>query len=461
MKPAIPPKEYPHAVSRPPSSWIRRACASAVAVATILRAHTASADLRIHWDCYLPSSGIDCALLESSLTSKIPFVTVVPAAADADVLVTLTSVPAENGTRFKLDFVGKPLDGYVTRVHSNDKIPSSIDSTTATVRLLTKLERGLDDFMGQTVVAEVKGGKLDIQLTDPSDLPFTGRPEQTSVKWYVTPGLGSYFSDVVGTGVNANGSATINYNYSERTWRIQQQLSANYSRESAPVSGTNETASIQFAGGNVINVLSWALTNDNRWTVGLLASAEKNPQANYAFRANGSAGVEFDFVPRQTVNQQNVGFRCAVGPELQRYDATNVQGEHQQLVGRQFCDVFLSWHFQPIDVGASVGETTILQDITYRGFSASASFTWRMTDNLVLSPWVYVQQIDQAINEAKPSTTVLTDPRLEEEADLLAAVQQGYTAPFGISGGLSIKYIFGNGSLAIEDQRWKGTSNLR
>jgi hypothetical protein len=64
-------------------------------------------------------------------------------------------------------------------------------------------------------------------------------------------------------------------------------------------------------------------------------------------------------------------------------------------------------------------------------------------------------------NEAQPTTTVYSDPRQEEEANMLAAVQQGYTAPFGIHAGLSNKYLFGNGSLAIEDQRWKGTSNLR
>ena len=427
----------------------------------MLVAPCARAELRVKWDCFLPNSGIDCALLESSLTSKIPFVKIVPAAAQADVVVTLTAVPAENGMRFRLDFVGKPMDGYVTQVHSTDKIPSTIDSTTATVRILTKVERGLDDFMDQKVVAEVKDGKLDIQLTDPSHLPFTGRPEQSSLKWYVTPGVGSYFSDVEGVGINANGYATINFNYSERAWRIQQQISGNYSRQSQPVAGTNETASIEFAGGNAINVLSWALTRDNKWTVGLLASAEKNPQANYTFRANASAGLEFDLIPRQTVNQKNFGFRCAIGPELQRYDATNVEGINQQLVGRQFCDVFLSWHFDPIDVAGSLGETTILQDIAYRGFSASASVTWRITDNLIVAPWVYLQQINQAINEAQPTTTVYSDPRQEVQASMLAAVQQGYTAPFGVQAGLSIKYVFGNGSLNIEDQRWKGTSNLR
>ena len=87
--------------------------------------------------------------------------------------------------------------------------------------------------------------------------------------------------------------------------------------------------------------------------------------------------------------------------------------------------------------------------------------TWRVTDNLIVSPWVYVQQINQAINEAQPTTTVYSDPRQEVQASMLAAVQQGYTAPFGIQAGLSIKYVFGNGSLSIEDQRWKGTSNLR
>jgi hypothetical protein len=84
-----------------------------------------------------------------------------------------------------------------------------------------------------------------------------------------------------------------------------------------------------------------------------------------------------------------------------------------------------------------------------------------MTDNLIVSPWVYVQQINQAINEAQPTTAVYSDPRQEVQASMLAAVQQGYTAPFGIQGGLTIKYLFGNGSLSIEDQRWKGTTNLR
>jgi hypothetical protein len=433
------PVGYPRRVPWP---GFRRALAYALGLGALLLAPEARAELRVKWDCFLPNSGIDCALLESSLTSKIPFVKIVPTLAEADVVATLTAVPAEGGMRFRLDFVGKPLDGYVTQVHSNDKIPSSIDSTTATVRILTKVERGLDDFMDQKVIAEVKDGTLDIQLTDPSHLPFTGRPEQSSLKWYVAPGVGAYFSDVVGVGINAQGNASLSFNYSERAWRIQQQINGNYFEQSQPVAGTNETASI-------------------KWTLGALAAGEKNPQANYTFRANASVGIEFDLIPRQTVNQKNFGFRCAVGPEFQKYDATNVEGINQQLVARQFCDVFLSWHFDAIDVGGSLGETTILQDITYRGFSASASITWRMTDNLILAPWVYVQQINQAINEAQPTTVVYSDPRQEVQASMLAAVQQGYTAPFGIQAGLSLKFVFGNGSLSIEDQRWKGTSNLR
>jgi hypothetical protein len=432
-----------------------------LAIGAILAAPNARADLRLNWDCYLPNAGVDCALLESSLTSKIPFLRIMTVPGEADVSATLTSVPAENGTRFKFDFVGRRVDGYVTEVHTTDKIPSSIDSTTATVRLLTKLERGLDDFMDQKLAAEVEDGKLDIVVSDPTVLPFSGRPEQSSVKWYVAPTISSYFSDVEGVGINASGSALVSYNYSERRWRIQQAISGNYSRQSQPVPGTTETASIQFVGGNAANVLSWSLSRDNRWSLGLLLSAEKNPQANYTFRANGSAGLEFDMVPRQTVNQKNFGFRCAVGAEGQRYDATNVEGLDGQLLGRQFCDVFLSWHFEPVDVGATLGETSVLEDIAYRSFSASVSATWRLTDNLMLSPWIYLQQINQAVNEAQPTNTVYSDPRLEIEASMLSAVQEGYTAPFGIQSGLTIKYVFGNGSLSVEDQRWKGTSNLR
>lgn len=413
------------------------------------------------WDCYLPNANVDCVVLESSLTSKIPFLVVVPDATSADVVATVSSVPSENGTMYQIDLVGPPLEGDNARVHAHDKIPSSIDGGTATVRLLTKLERGLANFMDQKMAAEVTDGKLIIEAIDPVGLPFTGRPQQTGVKWYFAPSIGVYASDVKGVGVNASGSAAIAFNYSETFWRAQQSISANYNRQSQPVPGTLETASISFEGGNVTNVLSRALTKDNHWNAGLLLSAEKNPQANYAMRANASAGVEFDLIPRQTVNQKNLGARCAIGPEFQRYDTTNIEGLDRQFVGRQFCDVFLSWHFVPIDVWASLGETTVLKSFDFRAFSANLSATWRITDDLTFSPWVSVQQINKATDEARTSNVVETDPRAEIEASMLAAVRQGYTAPFGIQSGLSIRYLFGNGSLSSEDQRWKSVSNLR
>jgi hypothetical protein len=292
-------------------------------------------------------------------------------------------------------------------------------------------------------------------------MPFTGRPEQSAVKWYVAPAVGAYFSDVQGVGINASGNASLSFNYSDTRWRLQQSLGAGYSRQSQPVPGTTETASISFANANANNVLSWSLSRDRRWSLGLLLAAEKNPQANYTMRANASVGMEYDFVPRQTVNQKNFGARCALGPEFQRYDATNIQGFDRQTIARQFCDVFLGWHFFPVDVWSSVGETSVLEDLAFRSFYASVSATWRVTDNVTVSPWVNLQQINQAINEARPSNIVYADPRQEIEASMLAAVQQGYTAPFGIQSGLTIRYLFGNGSLSTEDQRWKGASNLR
>ena len=310
-------------------------------------------------------------------------------------------------------------------MHTSDKIPSSIDTTTAMVRLLTKLERGLDDFMDQKVAAEVKDGALTLRLVDPVQLPFTGRPEQDSVKWYVAPAVGTYFSDVEGVGINASGNASLSFNYSERAWRAQQWIGANYSRQSQPVPGTAETASIEFAGGGASDVLSFSLGRESLSSAGVLLSAEKNPQANYTMRANASVGIEFDLIPRQTVNQKNFGFRCAVGPEFQRYDTTNIEGLGRQFVGRQFCDVFLSWHFQPVDLWASLGETTILKGFDYRAFSAGLSATWRVTDNLTISPWLNLQQLNKAINEAQPSNVVYSDPKQEIEASMLAAVAAG------------------------------------
>jgi hypothetical protein len=429
----------------------------------VLGSSGAHAALRIHWDCYLPNVGVDCAVVEASLLSKIPFLKVVRNPADADVAVTLSNLPSENGTRFLLSFIGKSVDGYRTEAHTNDKIPSSIDWPTATVRIMTKLERGLDDFMDQKETAEVTDGRLRLELLDPESLPYTGRPEQQGLKWYLSPSVGSFLSDVVGVGVNASGNGSVAYNYSDQAWRLQNWFGVSYNRQSQPVPGTGETASISFIGGNANNVFSWSFGQERRWSLGLLVSGEKNPQANYAFRMNGSVGLEFDLIPRQTVNQRNLGFRCAVGPEYQHYDAINVEGLQSHTIGRQFCDAFFSWHFAPIDLGAGLGETSLLrlEDLGYRSISASFSATLRVTDNFVVSAWINLQQINQAINEAQPSNIVYSDPRQEIIASMLSAVQQGYTAPLGFQSGLAIRYLFGNGSLSSEDQRWKTTSNLR
>lgn len=421
----------------------------------------APAALKMRWDCYMPNASVDCSVLLTSLTSKIPFLQAVADPAIADIAVTLTSVPAEDGTRFKFTFEGRRVDGYATMVQTTDRIPSSIDSTTAMVRLMTKLEKGLADFMDQKVDGEVSNGALTLKLVEPTSAPFTGRPEQSAVAWYVAPSFGLYFSDVQGVGVNASGTPSLSFNYSGAYWRAQQSVSANYSQESQPVPGTDETATIRFVGGNVANVVSRSLGPTRHWSLGFLVSAEKNPQANYTFRANASVGIEFDLIPRQTVNQRNFGFRCAVGPEVQRYDATNIQGLDHQVVGREFCDVFLSWHFVPVDLWASLGETAIVEDPSYRSLAAGLSATWRLTDDLSIAPWFNLQQINKAINEAQPSNVVYSDPKQEIEASMLAAIQEGYTAPLGVQSGLSIRYLFGNGSLASEDQRWKSVSNLR
>ncbi|HEY2515745.1 MAG TPA: hypothetical protein VGI39_32975 [Polyangiaceae bacterium] len=438
-----------------------RTWSAVLAAAALFAPRQASAALRMKWDCYLPNTGLDCVVLEASLIGKVPFLRTVSQRRDADVAVTVSSVPTENGTRFLFHFEGQPREGYGIDVHTVDKIPSTIDATTATVRIMTRLERGLAEFMDQKIAAEVKNGALAIQLLDPTHLPFSGRSEQQGVKWYLAPSVGTYFSDVEGVGVNASGTASVSYNYSGARFRAQQWIGVNYTQQSQPVAGTNETASISFLGMNANTVLSRSLSRDNRWNAGILLAAEKNPQANFRMRANGSAGLEFDLIPRQTVNMRNLGFRCAVGPEYEHYDAVNVEGIDQQMVARQFCDVFLSWHFVPVDLWANLSETSVLKSIDYRSFAVGLSAAWRVTENLTIAPWVNLQEINKAINAAEPNTVAYTDPRQEVEASMAAAIEQGYTAPFGIQSGVSVRFLVGNGSLNSEDQRWRGASNLR
>jgi len=438
----------------------QHACAVVVAAA-VGWPGAAQATFKIHWECELFNTGVDCAVLESSLLSKVPFLAVVPGAARAEVDVRVANLPCENGTRLTWDLLGRSVDGHRPEVHASDKVPSSIDAATATVRLLSGLERALAVFLDQKVAGEVRDGTLELELVDPAHAPYAGRPEQQGVRWYFAPSVGSYFSDVVGVGVNASGSGSVQFNYSERTWRLQDSAGAAYSLQSQPVPGTSETASIHFVGGNTNHSFAGSLDAQRHWSVAALVGAEKNPQANYRFRASAAAGVEFDLIPRQTVNQRNLGARCAVGPEVQRYDVTNVEGRQSETVGREFCEAFLNWHFAPVDVGASLGETALLSDVTFRSVSAGLSATYRVTDNLLVSGWFNVQQIRRALNEAQASNVAYSDPKQEIEASMLAAVQQGYTAPLGFQSGVSVRYLFGNGSLSLEDQRWKGVSSLR
>ena len=424
----------------------------------------ATADLTIKWDCYLPNTGLDCVLLESSLTSKIPFLKIVGSPADADVVVTITSRARGERDALQARLRRQAVDGYRTEVHSTDKIPSSIDSTTATVRILTKLERGLDDFMDQKIAAEVKDGKLDIELVDPVALPFTGRPEQSRPEVVRHAERRLVLQRRRGRRHQRVGAtAGLAFNYSAPTWRVQQSIERELqpSRASPSPARTRRRASVHGRQRHQ-RPDAWALTRDNRWSLGLLLSAEKNPQANYTFRANGSVGVEYDLIPRQTVNQKNFGFRCAVGPEFQRYDATNVEGMDQQLVGRQFCDVFLSWHFQPDRrAGPASGRRPSSRTSLPRLLRRALGDLARDRQPRHVARGSTSSRSTRPSTRRSPRRPSTADPRQEVEASMLAAVQQGYTAPFGIQAGLSIKYVFGNGSLGLEDQRWKGTSNLR
>jgi hypothetical protein len=268
-------------------------------------------------------------------------------------------------------------------------------------------------------------------------------------------------SNVRGVGLNVSSSAALAFNYSGLKWRLQQSAGASFRQISQPVPGTDGTASVQFVGGSASNFISRSLTANNRLSVGRPLAAGKNPQANYRMRGNASLGIEFNLVPRQTARQKNLGFRCAVGPEYQRYDMRNLEGVDAQTVAAGFCDAFVSWHFRPVDLSADLGGNTILGDLAYRTIELELSATWSVSDNVTIAPWFIVQQVNKAINEAQPVAQAYTVPRQEVEASMRAAVQRSFTSPLSIRSGLSIRYVFGNGSLNFEDQRWRNATHLR
>lgn len=66
-----------------------------VEASALLCPSNAVAQIRMKWDCYLPSGSVDCSLLETSLMSKIPFLLTGADRPSADVIVTVTSIAAD------------------------------------------------------------------------------------------------------------------------------------------------------------------------------------------------------------------------------------------------------------------------------------------------------------------------------------------------------------------------------
>jgi hypothetical protein len=199
-------------------TWkVNLVCLLAVAV-VLLFVRPAHAELVVSWTCYVPSARVDCAVVRSSLTSRIPFLTVTSDVDRADAAVTLGTVPADGGTHFKFDVVGRASDGYRPDVHTTDKMPSNVDPAATLVRVLTRLERALDDFMAQAEIARFEEGALTIRVSDPAEQPYPGRREQSAIPGYMAPSAAGQMSNVRGVGLNVSGSASLAFNYSGLMW---------------------------------------------------------------------------------------------------------------------------------------------------------------------------------------------------------------------------------------------------
>ena len=92
--------------------------------------------------------------------------------------------------------------------------------------------------------------------------------------------------------------------------------------------------------------------SDNNWSVGLLALGGEEPASQLHLPRERLGGHRVR--PRPAADRQPEELRLPLRhrarvPALRRRRTS--RGWTEQLVGRQFCDVFLSWHFEPVDVG--------------------------------------------------------------------------------------------------------------
>ena len=427
--------------------WARCAPAVTCALMTWCVATTASADLRVGWDCFLPDAQVECGEVASAFFPSVPGVERQDAA-EGDVAVSLRSVAVPSGRRYVADFGGAPatngeMPSDAIAFSLVEQVPDAAGHDRTLMLLVALLQRGTVPFMHVPTPGEAEGGVLRLEATaGAQDLAAADQPSGDDARsgWYVRPEVSG---ELVSAGVQvASLSGGLEVSHSTRSLRWLLSGSGGYRHLDVTLpSGRLRGGFVQARGSTTL-----AHSIGGGFSVALLGGAQRQPQNNLDLR--GEAGVGLEWVHREFLraDEGNFGARYRLHGVWDDYDTETVLGQRSRLYARQSLGLFARWHLDDVDLDADVGGGAVADQPELWDVGGELSATLRLAEGLELSVSGSILYRGGAVHEpADPS-----------QLDPIASVVSG--SDFGeltYATGLSLSYSFGNGLLRAQDQRWR------
>ncbi len=315
-------------------------------------------------------------------------------------------------------------------------------SAVVVLRLVADLQRAIVPFLSADHPAVVDDDGMTLSLKDPAFTPGQARVEDRAARWFASP---TFSGDVSQTALlRIQGRAQLDANWSNPLFRVFGTSWAGFTFLSAP--GPREKDPAQTFGYAIDGLdVTGASVLGGGWSVGVEGRVTQAPDQNWLLRASGYTGVEWVLVPFLATNGGNVGVRYVIGTEHQEYVHENVEKSFEGNFLRHRLVAFGVWHFERVDLSASLAGSSIVKDFTYSDVSAAASVAWRVVNDLSVSLSTTASYRNALVN---------APDNLNELDPLERFVGGGNFGAVNYTASLSLVYVLGNSLLERQDQRW-------
>ncbi len=398
---------------------------------------TSHATFPINWDCFLPQSSVDCETLRKAFFSSATFTSQV-SIEKASLVIHVRHTPIQKGTQYSLDFEGT---GSLPTFTILDRVPDTVTTETTTIRLISDLQKGLSPYLALLKPGTTANKTLTLSFTDPNDqTQEKPRDDDSDTNWFASPSISGNYSKGNNTSNYLN--ARFSANYSDPTWRIQANTSADYQKIKLDYAGETITAETFNYGGR--SIVSYSFKE--KWSVATILGYAHAPKQNLDNTVIGAVGLEWNLVPFKTTQEKVVAIRYTVSEHYQDYEKPNILDQEQSLFLKHSVEAYFAWNFEKFTVSTTLFGDSLMRDLSYLAGGASGSITWRVTNNILISLYGSLSYQKKYINA--PLAEETSDSALEQY------ITGGNFKPLNIYTGLSLSYTFGNSLLKGQDQRW-------